>query len=636
MYPFSDLTTKFRRLRMMLPRRDFITAAVLWVVISVSLIYSTSLTAPFDNRLKDYKLKFNASYLRPELGYDMLLLAIDSETLAEAPYKWPWPQSYWAQLLRRINEEGKPRAVIIDVFFQTPETENEIELLMFAQAITDCTNIGLVALYEELVTSIGRQLKFVPPHEYLRSSASFYGLSQQPIDEDGKIRSFILRDHRIDCRHIAWGMLQYLGQPIKHLQQINKRDKTVALIDFAASDAGIAQIGIKQLLDDERNFEYLKDRIVVIGATAPVLHDYHQTPLGLITGPEIICNTFATLASGRFQLLYDSMGKRLIYYLLGVFIAIFIFTDLIKNNLRQMVILWLLLPIFLFFYSFLPLEHPPVVLTWASYSLTAFVIFLFLRFLEISELREQLLEGEFCGAIQKNFFPSEKLVDDSGVICYGICIPYKDAGGDYYDFFPLKDGRIFFILGDVTGHGLSASMITTVAKTVVLLESEHDDFNLQRLLQEISLTIFNMTRKRRMMSAVAGIIDPIKRKLQLASAGHLPSVMKTGTESMEIPLPSLPLGLSKKPRPFTTTELDIPDIAKLFVYSDGIIEGVNWKNQMFGYDCFNKLVADLPAQQSLEEDASSLIESLRAHSQGRTFEDDVTLLIIDLSKEEKK
>lgn len=620
---------------MILPRRDFITAAVLWTLISAALVYSTSLTAPLDNQIKDFKIKFNAGYLRAQSSFPILLLAIDSETLAEAPHKWPWPQSYWAQLLRRINDEGKPRALVIDVFFQTPESENEIELLMFAQAIADCTNIGLVALYEELVTKAGPLLKFVPPHAYLRDSAAFHGLSQQPIDEDGKVRSFTLRDYRIECRHIAWEMLDYLGQPINYLQRIKARNRAVALIDFTASDQGIGQISIKELLDDERNFELLKDCVVVLGATAPVLHDYHQTPLGLVTGPEIICNTFATISSGRFQLLYDSFGKRLFYYLLGIFIAIFVFTDLIKNNLRQMVILWLLMPIFLFFYSFLPLEHPPVILTWASYSLTAFIIFLFQRFLEISDLREQLLEGDLCGAIQKNFFPTEKLVDERGVVCYGTCIPYKDAGGDYYDFFKLNDGRIFFILGDVTGHGLSASMITTVAKTVVLLESEREDFDLQRLLQEISLTIYNMTRKRRMMSAVAGIIDPTSRKLQLASAGHLPSVIKTGDTAREIPLPSLPLGLSKKPRPFTTTELDIPENAKLFVYSDGIIEGVNWKNQMFGYDSFYKVVADLPEKQSLEDDASSLIEHLRLHSQGRTFEDDVTLVIIDLSKEEK-
>ena len=643
MYPFIDLTIKFKRLRMMLPRRDFITAAVLWTLLSAALIYSTNLTPPLDNGLKDLKIRFSASYLRPQIPYDMLLVSIDNDTLVKAPYKWPWPQSYWAQLLRRINEEGQPRAIIFDVFFQTPENmteseakaEKEADLLVFAEAIKESKNIGLVALYEELITKLGPQLKTVPPHSLLRKNASFYGLAWQPIDEDGRVRSFTLRDHRAEENHIAWEILDFLGHPLNHAEEIKQYKKAVALIDFSSTDALIGQLGIQDLLDDERNFEFLKDRVVVIGATAPVLHDYHQTPYGLITGPEIICNSFATLASGRFQLLNNGLWQRLLHYLIGIIIAVFMFTDFIRNNQRQAFILWLLMPAFLFVYSFLPLEHPPVVLTWTGYSLTAFVIFLFLRFLEISEVREQLLEGEFCGTIQKNFFPSEKLVDERGITCYGTCIPYKDAGGDYYDFFKLKDGRIFFILGDVTGHGLSASMITTVAKTVVLLESEREDFDLQRLLQEISLTIYNMTQKRRMMSAVAGIIDPTTSKLKLISAGHLPSVLKDGGVANEIPLPSLPLGLSRKPRPFTTTEVDFPKNSKLFVYSDGIIEGVNWKNQMFGYDSFYKLVADLPVQNSLEEDAASLIECLRSHSQGRTFEDDVTLVIIDLNKEEQ-
>ncbi len=92
MYPFTDLTIKFKRLRMILPRRDFITAAVLWTLLSAAFIYSTNLTAPLDNGLKDLKIRFSASYLRPQIPYDMLLVSIDNDTLVKAPYKWPWPQ----------------------------------------------------------------------------------------------------------------------------------------------------------------------------------------------------------------------------------------------------------------------------------------------------------------------------------------------------------------------------------------------------------------------------------------------------------------------------------------------------------------------------------------------------------------
>lgn len=620
----------------MLPRRDFVTASIFWLVISALLVAFTGLSTPFDNKLKDLKIKFNSSYARANIDADILLVSIDSETLATAPHKWPWPQSYWAKLVQRINTEGQPKALIIDVYFQTPEADNETELKVFAETIGKTRKIGLVALYEEIVSNIGRQLKFVPPHKLLRSNAAFSGLSQQPIDEDGKIRSFLLTDNRIDCRHIAWELLEFAGMPIAYKKDIVRREKAVAMLYFAASEEGITQVSIKQLLEDERNFEYLKDRIVVLGATAPVLHDYHQTPLGLITGPEIICNSIVTLGSGRFQLLRDTTGRRLIYYLAGALMALLIFTDFFKDNIRQMLIIWLLSPVFLFFYSLYPLEHPPVILTWFGYSITAFIIFIMLRFLEISELRQQVLEAEICGNIQKNFFPAENLVDARGLVCYGRCIPQKDAGGDFYDFFKLPNGKIFFMLGDVTGHGISASMITTVAKSVVILEAEKENFDLENLLQEIGYAIFSMTNKRRMMSAVAGMIDLDTRKLTLASAGHLPSVMKTGLTSKEIPLPSLPLGVGKKKKPMAIKEIEIPENGKLFMYSDGIIEGLNWNNKMLGYETFYKLVADLPDGQKCEKDADDLIATLRVHTQGRHFEDDVTLLIIDFAKLESE
>ncbi|GAB1351635.1 hypothetical protein MASR1M12_03650 [Erysipelotrichia bacterium] len=190
MYPFRNLSLKLRSLQMLLPRRDFITATAVWLVISALLVIFNSLTTPFDNRLKDLKIRFNASYVKATIPADILLLSIDSETLATAPHKWPWPQSYWAKLLRRINDEGQPKALIIDVYFQTPESDDDTELKVFAETIGDTGRTGLVALYEEVVTNFGRQLKFVPPHKLLRRNAAFSGLSQQPIDEDGKIRSF--------------------------------------------------------------------------------------------------------------------------------------------------------------------------------------------------------------------------------------------------------------------------------------------------------------------------------------------------------------------------------------------------------------------------------------------------------------
>lgn len=632
-FPFSNLIIRIRQLLLLLPRRDLLSAIAIWLSVSIIIIVFPSLTNIFELAHKDLKINFNANYYRNNT-INTLLVAIDSETLADAPYKWPWPQDYWAKIIRNVNENGKPRSLIIDVYFQTPDGIESNELKVLSGAVSETQKTGLVALYEEFFSSLGRQLKFVPPHSLLRKNCAFIGLSQQPIDEDGKIRSFLLKDYRIDSAHISWEQQKFLGRAIPHESSIAKIQKAVALINFSAYERGIPQISLKELLKKPELFEILEDCDIVIGATAPVLHDFHQTPVGLVSGPEIICNTISTLETGNIQLLSDSMVSRLFCYLAGIFLALSVFSDYIRNTYRKMLIIWLALPFLLFVYSLLPLFHPPVTLTWFSYTITAAFLFSIYRFLDLSELRNQLLEAEICGNIQKNFFPAEKLYDERGISCYGLCIPYKDAGGDFYDFFKLKNGNIFFMLGDVTGHGISAGMITTVAKSILIIESDKPNFSLEELLQKIGFAIFSMTRKKRMMSAVAGIIDPENRKITIASAGHLPVVIKKGNTSSEIPLPGLPLGVSKKSRPVSMKEIDFPDNGKLFIYSDGIIEGLDWENQMLGYERFNQIVSELPEDQSCEKDAAMLIESLREHTRGRSFEDDVTLLIVDLKKEE--
>jgi len=633
--PFSTLILRIRQLLLLLPRRDLLSAAAAWLIIGFSIVFFPSFTNAFELALKDLKTHFNAYYYR-NITISTLLIALDSETLADAPFKWPWPQDYWAEIIRKIDEKGKPRSIIIDVYFQTPDGTESLELAALAEAIGETKKTGLVALYEEFFSSFGRQLKFVPPHSLLRKNCAFTGLSQQPIDEDGKIRSFLLKDFRIDTSHISWKQREFLGKTINNESSIQKLQKAVALINFSAYEKGIPQISLKELLNKPELFEILEGCDIVIGATAPVLHDFHQTPVGLVTGPEIICNTIATLETGNIQLLSNSMILRLICYIAGIILALSVFSDFFKDTYRKMLIIWMALPLLLFAFSLLPLFHPPVTLTWFSYTITSCFLFAIYRFLELSELRNQILEAEICGNIQKNFFPAEKLCDERGITCYGLCIPYKDAGGDFYDFFKLKNGNIFFMLGDVTGHGISAGMITTVAKSILVIESDRQNFNLEELLQKIGFAIFSMTRKKRMMSAVAGIIDPDNRKIIIASAGHLPVVVKTGNSFSEIPLPGLPLGVSKKARPISMKEFDFPENGKLFVYSDGIIEGLDWENKMLGYEKFNQIVSDLPENQACEDDAKMLIESLREHTRGRNFEDDVTLLIIDLKKEEKK
>ncbi len=629
---FKNLTVLLKKLDFHLQRKDKALVCVVSGIISFCFIWFGSLSEPFHLKILDLKDKFRSSWSQRN-NEDLVLLAIDNDTLIQAPEKWPWSQNYWGEIIDSITANSSPTAIILDIYFQAQETESK-STTNFPRALKNNGKVGLIALYEEFVTELGNQVKYIPPAKPLRKSAAFVGLSQFPLDSDGKVRTFMATDQRIARKHISLEFMHFLNKRFPFQEILEAEKKAVCLLDFSSSRAGVEQISLGMVLKSPKSLSLLNGKIVLIGSTAPVLHDYHQTPSGMITGPELVCNSIATLLDSKIQLVRKSVLDRAVYFFLGVVLCFFLVADIFGKSLRSMFIIWLILPLILFFYSFWPLFHPPIEIFWAGYSFFGLLVCLFSRFLELSDLRLQLLEGEICGQIQKSFFPEKELETEQGVICFGRCIPYKDAGGDFYDFMELGDGRVFFMLGDVTGHGISAGMITTVAKSMVIQESEKDDFDLQNLFNQISLTIFKMTKKRRMMTGVAGIISADKSTVRLISAGHLPTIVKIENEIFEHPLPSLPLGVSKKKKKFSEKTIEAPTVGKLFIYSDGFVEGLDWDNELLGYERLFGQIADLPPRFKPEEDFDELVHKLKMHTKGRHFEDDVTLLVIQFKDKE--
>jgi serine phosphatase RsbU (regulator of sigma subunit) len=252
----------------------------------------------------------------------------------------------------------------------------------------------------------------------------------------------------------------------------------------------------------------------------------------------------------------------------------------------------------------------------------------------LNEIRQSLHEAEICGKIQQQFFPGKTLKHKNGIVCAGKCVPYQNAGGDYYDFFELKNGKIFFFLGDVSGHGISASMITTAAKSIVMHKSLEEDLSLNELFIELNKVLCSMTKRRMMITAVAGLIDTRENKLQMLSGGHLSPILNTEKGFEELVLSGgIPLGIAKRLKVAKIREYDLPEKGFLVLYSDGIIEGVNWKNEQLGFDRFNEIVADMPVDTDSETVISKLYEELDKHVEGRPYEDDVTFLVINFNRE---
>ncbi|MFZ5953176.1 MAG: SpoIIE family protein phosphatase [Candidatus Rifleibacteriota bacterium] len=620
---------KLKQFSTLLPARDLVVWSLVAAFPVFLLIFYPALFSPFESAVLDLRARFDQAFLHRQPVSDGVILGIDSRTLESAPHKWPWPGSYWAELLKKIDEKYQPSSMLIDIFFQD-DVQRPAMIQTLAEELKRNRKTGLVGIFEESLGVAGTELKVFPPLKALRNEAAFWGISQQPIDSDGSVRTFVLSDYRIDQKHIAlelWRHANPGAQPPFELPPIKKHS---AVFRFKARELSAPILSLADALDGSIPLDHLRNKMLLIGPNAPILHDYHKTPVGVLTGPELVFNAVETVKSGNFQLLDPNNFRQFFMIALGMAFALFCFFDCFERHFAVSIVVGLIYSTALLLVSFKTTFYPPV-----ASSIIAFVWFsglnlLIYRFIRIAEVRNSLHEAEICGNIQKKFFPAAGLKNDSGIEIEGFCLPFQFAGGDYYDFIELPDGRIFFILADVSGHGISAAMITTAAKSIVSLHVEHPDFSIESLFTDINHAIRRMADRRIMMSAVAGLVDTKAGKVKIFSAGHLPAHLVCQGEVKEFPIPGLPLGSSKKPPKPRSIEIDLPQTGQLVFYSDGVIEAVNWQNQMFGFENFKKLLASITASKP-DQIIEKIVDCLRQHTEERGFQDDLTILVINFS-----
>lgn len=212
-----------------------------------------------------------------------------------------------------------------------------------------------------------------------------------------------------------------------------------------------------------------------------------------------------------------------------------------------------------------------------------------------------------------------------------LAIHYKTsrrAGGDYYDFFELPDGRWGIFIGDVSGHGTPAAVIMAVTHSLAHTHPgprcSPGEFlgRLNRILAE-RYTGDGGT----FVTAFYGVYDPATRELRYANAGHNPPRVKRcadGTRWSLDAVANLPLGISPtEVFPEHTEKLRPGD--QIVFYTDGIIEADNRAGQPFGMAGLDRVIAGCAntAPELLDE----LLYALERFTEGTPAEDDRTLVI---------
>jgi sigma-B regulation protein RsbU (phosphoserine phosphatase) len=198
--------------------------------------------------------------------------------------------------------------------------------------------------------------------------------------------------------------------------------------------------------------------------------------------------------------------------------------------------------------------------------------------------------------------------------------PAGVVGGDWYDYIPLSDGRWALVLADVSGKGLPAALMMSAVRGMVrsLAPFASGPGEVLSRMNQMLLDDFSTGRYVTMIYAV---LDPARRTLRFASAGHPWPLLCHGGDVRPLHTDSgMPLGLL--PSEFAEHVVTLCDDFRLLFYTDGISEALNRDKQEFGSCRLAEFIA------SHDCSASLLMSQIREFSTGGGLGDDATLLLL--------
>ncbi len=241
---------------------------------------------------------------------------------------------------------------------------------------------------------------------------------------------------------------------------------------------------------------------------------------------------------------------------------------------------------------------------------------------------------ELAAAIQSAFVSSADIIDCGSVQVSGLWAPATQCGGDWWSVHQLPDGRVLVLIGDVTGHGVAAAMVTAAAKGCydVVQRLKGDELDLSELLDYLDTTVRLVGADQFHMTCFATLLDPANGKVTYANAGHVAPYVCRKAKGGGIELGALvargnPLGAGDKgPHKARHKELVSGDI--LVWYTDGIVECTNSDQNQFGDRRMQRLLRKLDQREPNARGVRDhIVRAVAAFQAGQPPDDDITLVV---------
>ena len=202
--------------------------------------------------------------------------------------------------------------------------------------------------------------------------------------------------------------------------------------------------------------------------------------------------------------------------------------------------------------------------------------------IDLTERRRREKESTLARLVQQALLPRIP-VDVAGLEIAARSEPADATGGDFYDLFPFPDGRVGIVVGDASGHGFAAALVTATARSYLraLLRTEADLGTVLRTLNDL---LVDDGLDGRFVTILCAVVDPVRRRLDYAGAGHAGYLIDAaGGLKARLDRVGLPLGWEQG-TDYALTTVDIDENDLLVLLSDGIEESIGLAGGLFGTD----------------------------------------------------
>ena len=240
-------------------------------------------------------------------------------------------------------------------------------------------------------------------------------------------------------------------------------------------------------------------------------------------------------------------------------------------------------------------------------------------------------ELQLAAEVQKRMLPKES-PNIPGLDIHAINIPSRQVSGDFYDYIVMPEGRTGIVIADTVGKSIPAAILTASVRSALKAQAQNI-FRIGQVVGRVNLMLCADSQPGEFVTLFYGVIDSLTHRVAYCNAGHDPPLLLRDGRITRLTTGGPLLGVMDTAH-FTHQSIQLQPGDTLLLYTDGIIDAMNYDDDRYGRQRLTEsLLTHAAEPYSAEDLAAQLLWDVRRFAGFRARADDLTLIVIRVNSD---